>query len=437
MIRLRVARFPLVRARRAVLTATNDNGWGNTMTSRGWMLAGALTLAAALVAEPCEAQPIKIGGMCDRSGATQVIGIPLCSGVVDYIALVNGRGGVAGRPIDYAEIDHAYVVPRAIEAYQRLKRDGAVTFFTYGVPTLQGLVPYYMEDKLPPFNSGTGRSYLVDGLTWPYIFPGTASYWSQAGVAMKYIKDHGAKKGTRIAYLYYDNPAGRDGIEMVEAVAEREGYALRKYAVQPPGLEVTPHVTEIVRNFKAEWVIGSLFGRPAPVAIKEFRKIGFPLNRFISFVYGTGEPDIDEAGWDIAQGYLGLQFASVGRDFPVIQDIMKMYRGSGKDVPSFVGGAYYNRGVLTAAIIVEGVRLAAANHGLPLTGDKVRKGYEAIRQLDLRGLGPPLNITNEDHEGGGYLRVYQVKGDGWVPVTDWIRAYRDEMLALVKKANKR
>jgi hypothetical protein len=27
------------------------------------------------------------------------------------------------------------------------------------------------------------------------------SYWSQAGVAMKYPKDHGAKKGTKIAYV--------------------------------------------------------------------------------------------------------------------------------------------------------------------------------------------------------------------------------------------
>ena len=28
---------------------------------------------------------------------------------------------------------------------------------------------------------------------------------------MKYLKDNGAKKGTKIAYLYFDNPAGRDG----------------------------------------------------------------------------------------------------------------------------------------------------------------------------------------------------------------------------------
>jgi branched-chain amino acid transport system substrate-binding protein len=401
------------------------------------VVTGVIALAAALGQGVSPAQPIKVGGMCDRSGPTQLIGMEMCPGVADYIALVNRKGGVRGHRLDYTEVEHGYMVPRAVEAYERLKRDGAVTFFTYGVPTLEGLAPYFTQDRIPPFNSGTGRSHLVDGTAWPYIFPGTASYWSQAGAAMKYLKDSGLKKGARIAYLYYDNPAGRDGIAMVEAIAQSEGYVLRKFPVQPPGLEMEPQVSEIVRDFRADWVIGSLFGRPANVSIKEFRKAGFPLNRVISFVYGAGEPDVEEAGWDTAQGYLGLQYASLGRNFPVIQDIMKMYRDDGKDVPKHVGSAYYNRGVLTAALIVEGIRLAIENDGLPLTGDKVRKGYESIRKLDLQGLGPPLNITPQDHEGGGYLRLYQVKGSAWVPLTDWFRGYHDEVMALAKKANAR
>jgi branched-chain amino acid transport system substrate-binding protein len=86
-------------------------------------------------------------------------------------------------------------------------------------------------------------------------------------------------------------------------------------------------------------------------------------------------------------------------------------------------------------LIAEGVRLAMQNHGLPVTPEKVRKGYEAIKNFDANGLGPSLTITPKDHEGGGYLRVYQVKGTEWVPVSGWMRDYRDEVLALVKKSN--
>ena len=72
---------------------------------------------------------------------------------------------------------------------------------------------------------------------------------------------------------------------------------------------------------------------------------------------------------------------------------------------------------------IEGVRIALRDYGAPLTGDKVRKGRVAI--------------TPQDHEGGGYLRVYQVKGNACVPQSGWIRGYRDDVMALVRKANNR
>jgi len=257
------------------------------------------------------------------------------------------------------------------------------------------------------------------------------------GAVLKFIKDSQAKHGARIAYLYYDNPAGREGIPMLEAVAKKEGYQIRLFAVPPPGLEMGPQVIDIARRFHADWVVTHLFGRAPSVSIKELKKNGFALHRVVSLVWGSGEPDVEAAGWDVAQGYLGLQFTSIGRSLPVIQEIVKMYRDEGKDVPKYVGGVYYSRGVLVAAVLAEGVRLAIQNHGLPVTGEKVKKGYEAIKNFDLQGFLPPLTVTPGDHEGGGWARLYQVKGTEWVPVGDWIRGYRDEVMALVKEANKK
>ncbi len=106
-------------------------------------------------------------------------------------------------------------------------------------------------------------------------------------------------------------------------------------------------------------------------------------------------------------------------------------------MPKYVGSVYYCRGVLNGAILAEGVRLAVQNHGLPVTGDKVRQGFEAMKNFDLQGFLPPMTVTPQDHEGGGWVRMYQVKGTEWVPVTDWIRGYRDEVMAEVRKANKK
>jgi hypothetical protein len=40
-------------------------------------------------------------------------------------------------------------------------------------------------------------------------------------------------------------------------------------------------------------------------------------------------------------------------------------------------------------------------------------------------------MSKKDHEGGGWVRVYQVKGDKWVPVTDFFHGYRDLISKMV------
>ncbi|MGH7326486.1 MAG: ABC transporter substrate-binding protein [Candidatus Rokuibacteriota bacterium] len=409
------------------------------MRTKRWLatiLTGAVLSVTAVAAEADHA--IKVGGQCDRTGATKLIGVEICPGVTDYIALVNKKGGVLGHKLEYTEIEHGYTVDRGVEAYERLKRDGAVAVLDYGTPIVYALTPRHMDDKIPAITPGFGRADSIDGTVWPYIFPMAASYWSQTGAALKYIKDNGAKRGAKVAYLYFDNPAGREGIPMMEVVAKKEGYELRLFAVPSPGLEMGPQVIDITRRMRADWVVAHLFGRSPSVSIKEFKKAGFPLNRVVSLVWGAGEADAEAAGWDVSQGYLGLQYTSVGRNLPVIQEIIqKIYRDDGKEVPKYVGGVYHARGVFIGAVLAEGVRLAIQNHGLPVTGDKVRQGYEAIKNFDLAGFLPPMTVTPQDHEGGGWVRVYQVKGTEWVPVSDWIRGYREEVMALVKQANKK
>src|SRR5437763_2173362 len=92
---------------------------------------------------------ILIGEQCDRTGPTQIVGIRLCAAVQDYINLVNSKGGVEGFKIKVDEIDHEYKVPPGMEAYERDKRDGAVSYMIYGTPHAQELKQKLNEDKNP------------------------------------------------------------------------------------------------------------------------------------------------------------------------------------------------------------------------------------------------------------------------------------------------
>jgi branched-chain amino acid transport system substrate-binding protein len=383
------------------------------------------------------ADELVIGGQCDRTGPTKNVGTQACPGVFDYIKLTNKKGGIQGHTLRYIEVENAYKVDRGVEAYERLKREGAVVMLDYGTPIVYALTPRHMEDKIPGLTPGFGRADSTDGQRFPYIFPVAASYWSQMGAAMQYLKDHGGvKKGGKIAYLFYDNPAGREPLGIFKRICDMEGYECRDFAVPAPGVEMSSQVLDITRRMRPEWVITHLFGKAPSVSIKEFKKNGFPLDKVISLVWGAGEEDMQVAGWDTAQGYLGMQFAGVGRDFPVIQDIIKMYQAENQEVPEYVGWVYYNRGVLIGALMVEGIRLAIEHEGLPVTGEKVQKGFERLRDFTLGGFLPPLTVTRDDHEGGGWVRFYQTKGQKLVPFTDWFRGYRDVVLDEVKKAEK-
>ena len=384
------------------------------------------------------ADEIVIGGQCDRTGPTKFVGTIACPGTTDYIALVNAQGGIDGHTIKYIEVEHAYKVDRGIEAYERIKREGGVATFDYGTPIVYALAPRHMEDKIPGITPGFGRADAADGERFPYIFPVAASYWSQGSAAMQFVKEKGAKKGSKIAYIYYDNAAGQEPLPIFREICELEGYKCREFAIPPPGVEMAASVLDITRRFRANFVVSHLFGKAPAISIKEFRKNGYKLDNIVSLVWGAGENDMIAAGCDKgnADGYLAMHFAGVGREFPVIQDIMKtVYQG--KDVPDIVGQVYYNRGVFNGAIMVEAVRNAIKNHGLPVTGEKVKLGYEEIKDFTLGGFLPPLNVTAQDHEGGGWVQVYETKGCDLVKHTDWFQGYRDLVMAEVKKAGEK
>ena len=407
---------------------------GSTLMMVAWLVLATLAMAATK-------EPIVLGGECDRTGPTQLVGVNLCHGVFDYIKLVNKKGGVSGHPIKYLEVEHGYEVPRAVEAYETLKGQGAVAMFDYGTPIVYALTPRHMADRIPGITPGFGRADSADGKRFPYIFPLAASYWSQGAAALKFVLDDWQKEGKqprdlKLAYVFYDNPAGREPIPTLERLAKQQGFQMRTFAVPPPGLEMSAAALDIARRYRADWVIAHLFGRSPSVSIKEFNKVGYPLNRVISLVWGAAEVDIDAAGWDIAQGYLGMQFAGVGQDFPVIQEIVKMYQEDGQAPPESLQkvSVYYNRGVFNAALMVEAARLALEKFGEPITGDKMRQGFEAIQDFTLGGIVPPMAVTAEDHEGGGWVRIYQVKDKKWVPATEWFTGYREVVWELVKEA---
>jgi branched-chain amino acid transport system substrate-binding protein len=382
---------------------------------------------------------IVIGMQCDRTGATQIVGTVYCPGSHDYVALVNSKGGVEGHKIKALEIDHEYKVPPGVEAYERHKKDGAVTMMIYGTPHIYALAAKLTEDRIPGTSPGFGSGAAADGQRYPFIFPIAATYWSQGAAAVDFVKKQlgGSLKNKKIAYIFYDNPAGREPIDVLADIAEKEGFQLKTFAVPPPGVEMGAQVLDIAQRFKADFVIAHLFGGAPSVSIKEFKRVGYPLRKVVSFVWGAAEANIEGAGgFGVAEGYYAMQFAGVGTDYPVLNEIREMYKKQGKPAPKEMASTvYYNRGILHVALHIEAIRNALkAKPDGKITGADVKAGFEKINNFTLGGLVPPLKVTPQDHEGGGLVQIWQVKGGKFEKVTDWYAAYQDVVAKHIKES---
>jgi branched-chain amino acid transport system substrate-binding protein len=382
---------------------------------------------------------LEIGAQCDRTGPTQIVGVRLCPAIQDYINLVNSKGGVEGYTIVAREIDHEYKVPSAMESYERFKAEGAVSIMVYGTPQIQALTQKLTEDHIPGTSPGFGTAAAANGTRYPYIFPIAATYWSQGAAAIQFIKQRlgGNLAGKKIAYVFYDNPAGREPLPIIEDLQKIEKFELRTFAVPPPGVEMGAQVLDITQRYRPDFVISHLFGRSPSVSIKELKRAGYPLSKVIGLVWASSEADIEAAGgWDAAEGYHTLQFAGVGDDYPVRKEIVDMYKAQGKEPPKEMASTvYYNRGLLTAAIHIEAIRNAIkAKGGAKPTGEDVRKGFESIKDFTLGGLVPPLEVTATNHEGGGWVQIFQVKGGKFVKETDWFRGYPEVLAKAVAAA---
>jgi branched-chain amino acid transport system substrate-binding protein len=405
----------------------------------GLAVAGAALLGLAGGAAAQQKGEILIGEQCDRTGPTQIVGIRLCAAVQDYINVVNAKGGVEGWTIKVEEIDHEYKVPPGMEAYERAKKNGAVSYMIYGTPHAQALNQKLNEDKMPATSPGFGISASADGARFPYLFPVAATYWSQAAAAVQFTKDKlgGSLKGKKIAYVFYDNPAGREPLPILEELQKSEGFELRTFAVPPPGVEMGAQVLDITQRFRPDFVINHLFGRSPSVAIKEYKRAGYSPSKVLGLVWASAEADIEAAGgWAVAEGYHAMQFAGAGDDFPIRQEIKAAYKAQNKEPPKEMDDTVvYNRGLFVAALHVEAIRNALkANGGQKPTSEQVKKGFESIHDVTLGGLVPPLKITAADHEGGGWVQIFQAKGGKFVKETEWFRAYPEVVAAAVKKA---
>jgi branched-chain amino acid transport system substrate-binding protein len=381
-----------------------------------------------------------------RTGPYAPNGTPWANGFVDYLKLVNAKGGINGVKIAYEECETGYDTARSVECYERLKSKNPSFVQTLSTGATFAITEKAPGDKIPVLTIGYGRSESSDGAVFKWNFPVAGTYWVAADTIVQAIgkKEGGLDKlkGKKIALVYHDSPFGKEPIPLLQERARNQGFELQLLPVTPPGVEQKATWLQ-VRQSKPDYVVLWGWGVMNSTAIKEAQATGYPREKMYGVWWAGAEPDVK----DVAEGAKGYNAVTIQHGAEPNSDIVKTMlsqlhaKGLGTGPKEEVGQVLYLRGAMSAMIGVEGIRSAQERFGKGkvMTGEQVRWGLENLNltqakldALGFKGVMRPISTSCMDHMGAAWTRIHTWNGKAWEFTSDWMQADEQILKPLVK-----
>jgi branched-chain amino acid transport system substrate-binding protein len=380
-----------------------------------------------------------------RTGAYAPNGVPFADGYVDYLKLVNAKGGINGVKISWEECETGYATDKGVECYERLKgKEGGATVFQ---PLSTGITFALTEkapgDKIPLITSGYGRADSADGMEFKWNFPLLGTYWTGADILVQHVmKKDGSLKGKKIALVYHDSPYGKEPISLLQERAKQDGFELQLLPVAHPGVEQKATWLQI-RQSRPDYVFLWGWGVMNSAALKEAVATGYPREKMYGVWWSGAEPDVKDVGMG-AKGYSALAMQHGAEpNSKVVKDVLALVHGKGQGTgpKDEVGQVLYMRGLIASMLGVEGVKRAQERFGKGkvMTGEQVRWGLENLNltqakldALGFAGVMRPVSTSCADHMGSSWARIQTWDGSKWTFSSGWYEADDAIIKPLVK-----
>jgi branched-chain amino acid transport system substrate-binding protein len=385
-----------------------------------------------------------------RTGAYGPNGTPWANGYIDYLKLINARGGINGVKVSWEECEFGYATDRGVECYERLKgkNGGATVFQPLSTGVTFALTEKAPADKIPLITAGYGRSESQDGGVFKWNFPLAGTYWVAADVLLQHIakKEGGFDKlkGKKISLVYHDSPYGKEPIPLLEERAKMHGFTLSTLPVTHPGVEQKATWLQIRQN-RPDYLLLWGWGVMNSTSLKEAQATGFPRDKMYGVWWAGAEPDVKDVGAGAA-GYnaITMQHGAEPGAAVIKETLAKVHdKGQGTGPKAEVGQVLYVRGMMSAMLAVEGVRRAQEKFGKGkvMTGEQTRFGLENLEltqakldALGFKGVMRPISTNCNDHMGAAWARIHTWDGNKWNFTSDWYQADTAITKGMVKTA---
>ena len=152
---------------------------------------------------------IKLGTTAPYSGPASGYGVYGFAQTA-YFNMVNDRGGINGRKINFISLDNAFSPPKALEQTRKLVESDEV----FAIAGFLGTAPnaavqkYLNAKKVPNLFLTSGAERFNDPKAFPWIIPFYPIYSAQGATFGKYILKE--KPNAKIAVQYVNDDLGKD-----------------------------------------------------------------------------------------------------------------------------------------------------------------------------------------------------------------------------------
>ncbi|TMH47191.1 MAG: ABC transporter substrate-binding protein [Betaproteobacteria bacterium] len=362
------------------------------MKGRLFTIAALLTVALAFPAlaqkkyDPgASDKEIKVGNTNPYSGPASAYGA-IGKSIAAYFRMVNDRGGINGRKLNFISYDDGYSPPKTVEMARKLVEQDQV-----GTPSNTAIHKYMNAKKVPQLFVATGATKWNDAKSFPWTMGWQPNYQTEARIYARHILQ--TKPNAKIAVLYQNDDYGKDYLKGFE---DGLGPQAQKMIVAKASYEVSePTVDSQILQLKssgADVFFNITTPKFAAQAIRAAYDSGWKPTHYLNNVSNSVGSVLKPAGIEKAVGIITSAYVKDPTDkrwandpgMKAWRDFMAKYNPDGDTSDPFNVYGY------TVAATLEQVLKQC---GDTLTRENVMKQAASLKRFRIDTLLPGITIS--------------------------------------------
>ncbi len=373
-------------------------------------LAAGLGVAQAHAEQGITDTEILIGSNNDLSGPFAAFGAPATKAAQLVFDEVNEAGGIHGRKIRFIVEDHAYQMPKAIQGMNKLINGDKVFAMLLSLGTPMNLAAFKLQDakNIPNVSPLSAAREMAEPFS-PLHFSGTATYYEQIRVGVKYLAD--MKGADTVCAMYLPTDFGKDIKEgAFDIAAETDGLTFASETThKPDDADFVGSLQKLAAD-GCDIVAMALGVRQAITVSATAKKLGLSEMSFINSSAGFHTVMAKVPGGVTEGMYAAAGWADLlsRMDQPEVQTFFKRYtEATGEALPG-TGALLGHSGAITMVRALEAA-------GRDLDAKSFQMGMESLNYYDVIS-GNTVTYSATDHQGADEVVISVIKDGNWVEI---------------------